>query len=200
MSKKNRRPSFQSAELEIEIYDFNMEALRKIQSDAMSRESRTSYVVPSSAVLTDVAEVHGNVIVVPLNGMDSSDLDCEESYIYSAVHPRLNGDRIACLMLAGDEVALTHMGPHWAGASLHDAFNVLWIFDDIPVVSQYYISDDVLEQMNTTNAIEEDHMCLTAEEQQAWQKIAAGANHIGVFEVVDLTDIKSPLRDAILNN
>ena len=200
MSKKNRRPGAQSAALEIEISDFNIGALRKIQNDAMGRESPTSYVVPSNTVLSDSSEVADNIVVVPLSGVDSSEFDCEEPYIHSMVHPRLNGDRIACVMLAHDEVALTHMAPHWAGASLYDALNVLWLFDDIPVVSQYYISDDVFEQMTKSNAIENDHKCLTPEEQQAWRKIAAEAGHMGVFEVVNLTELTSlgetPSRDS----
>ena len=195
MSTKKRRPSFQSAALEFEIYDFNMEALRKIQNDAMTRESRTSYIVPSNTVLTDSSEVADNVVVVPLSGVDSSEIDYEEPYIHSMVHPRLNGDRIACLMLAHDEVALTHMAPHWAGASLYDALNVLWLFDDIPVVSQYYISDDVFEQITKSNAIEDDHKCLTPEEQQAWKKVAAEADHMGVFEIVNLIEF-TPLGET----
>ncbi|MFC6949668.1 hypothetical protein ACFQI9_34660 [Paraburkholderia dipogonis] len=171
-----------------------MEVLRKIQNDAMNRESLAAYVVPSDSVLSDSAAVADNIVVVPLIGVDSAEFDYEEQYVYSAVHPRLNGDRIACLMFAHDEVALTHMAPHWAGASLYDALNVLWLFDDIPVVSRYYISDDVFEQMTKSNAIEDDHKCLTPEEQQAWKKVAAEANHMGVFETVNLTEFTPSAR------
>ncbi|WP_233886322.1 hypothetical protein [Paraburkholderia flagellata] len=199
-SKKQYRPGFRSAALKVEIHHFNIDALRKIRDDAMTRESHTSYVVPAKAVLANAAGVRGNVVVLPLNGISSAELDYEEPNMCSAVHPNLNGDRIACLMLAGEKVALTHMAPHWAGASLYDDLRVLWIFDDAPVISQHYISDDILEQMNETNAIEGDHECLTPEELMAWKKVAAEAKHIGFFEVVDITDTESPLRDAILND
>lgn len=195
MKSKELPFSFQSAAPEADIHDFNMEALRKIQIDAMNRDLPTSYVVPSKAVLTDSSGVAENIVVVPLIGVNSSEFDYEEPYVYSIVHPSHNGDRIACLMLADDEVALTHMAPHWARASLYDSLNVLWIFDDVPVISQYYISDDVFEQMTKSNAIEDDHKCLTSEEQQAWRKIAAEAGHIGVFEAVNLTEF-TPLGET----
>ncbi|MGF6505884.1 hypothetical protein [Paraburkholderia sp. 32] len=194
-SNKQRLPGFRSAALKLDIDDFNIDALRKLQNDAMTRESLTGYVVPSNTVLSDSAEVTDNIVVVPLSGVDSSEIDYEEPYFHSMVHPRLNGDRIACVMLAHDEVALTHMAPHWAGASLYDALNVLWLFDDIPVVSRYYISDDVFEQMTKSNAIEDDHKCLTPEEQQAWKKVAAEADHMGVFEIVNLTEF-TPLGET----
>ncbi|QGZ56857.1 hypothetical protein [Paraburkholderia acidiphila] len=189
-SKKLRHPGLRSAALKVETHHFDIDALRKIQNDAMDRESLTCYVVPANTVLADAAGVAGNIVAVPLNGMDSSELDYEERDINSAVHPRPNGDRIACLMLAAEKIALTNMAPHWAGVSLYDALNVLWIFDDGPVVSHYHISDDVFEQMNKANAIEDDHRSLTPEEQQAWQRVAAEANHIGVFEIVNLTEFE----------
>lgn len=99
-------------------------------------------------------------------------------------------------MLAGGTVALTHMAPHWADVSLHDTLNVLWILDDESVVSQYYFSDDLNESMMVTNGIEDDHNPLTQEEVKAWQKVAAEASHIGVFEVVDLLPPTTPFREA----
>ena len=199
-NKKRRRPGFQSAALKVEMHHFDIEALRKIRDDAMARQSNMSYVVPARAVLADAAGVRGNVVVLPLTGISSAELDYEESHICSAVHPNLNGHRTACLMLAGEKVALTHMAPHWAGSSLYDDVNVLWIFDDISVISQYYITDDIFEQMINTNAVEKDHKSITSEELLAWKKVASEAQHIGFFEVVDLTGIDSPLRDVIIEN
>jgi hypothetical protein len=43
------------------------------------------------------------------------------------------------------------------------------------------------------SGIEDDHKPLTQEEVKAWQKVAADASHIGVFEVVDLSSLTMAL-------
>lgn len=198
--KKHRYPGFIPATLELDIDDFNRHVLHKIRVDAMAHHpSRPCYIVESDDILVDAAQIAGeNIVVLPLYGVTSEKLDYETPDICSQVHPRSDGARIAVLMLAAGDVALTHMAPHWADASLGDNLNVLWLFDDEPVVSQYRICDDLIEQMTETNAIEEDHHPLTQEEVQAWQRVAAEATHIGFFEVLDLTDPACPQRDAIL--
>ncbi|QBR03612.1 hypothetical protein [Paraburkholderia pallida] len=197
--KKHRYPGFQSATLEFDIEDFNPHVLQQIRNDAKTHASLPSYVVAADDILDDAAELSGEkIVVIPLCGRDSDAIDHAYPDIYSAVHPRANGARIACLMLGGGQVALTHMAPHRANASLYDNLNVLWLFDDEPSVSQYYISEDLLEGMTQKNAIEEDHNPLTQEEVRAWQKVAAEASHLGFFEVADLTNPACPHREAIL--
>jgi hypothetical protein len=188
-----------SAALEFDIEDFNSQALQKICNDADARPALSAYVLPANDVLADATEIaEENIVAIRLRGHSSNEIDYEDPDIYSQVHPRPDGARIACVMLAGGTVALTHMAPHWADVSLYDTLNVLWIFDDESVVSQYYFSDDLNESMMVTNGIEDDHKPLTQEEVKAWQKVAAEASHIGVFEVVDLTTPTTPFRDAAL--
>src|SRR5215469_48088 len=127
--KKHRYPGFESASLAFDIDDFNPHVLQKIRNDAKAHTSLPSYVVAAEDVLEDAAEISGeNLVIIPLCGRSSDEIDHEDSDIYSEVHPRPDGARIACLMLGGGQVALTHMAPHWAGASLHDNLNVLWLF------------------------------------------------------------------------
>ncbi|WP_322008046.1 hypothetical protein [Paraburkholderia tropica] len=194
---KKRLPGFRSAARKLEIHIFNMEALRDVRADAITRESRTSYVIPARTVLAETAGVVGNIVVVPVFGFNAAELDYEEPHIYSEVHPNHDGERVACLMMADGKVALTHMAAHWANLSLYDDVHVLWIFDDIPIISQYYISDDVLEQMNQSNAVEANHKFLTRAERVAWKKLASEAQHIGYFTVIDLTEIECSLQDDV---
>jgi hypothetical protein len=192
-----RYPSFRSATLKLDAEDFNQRVLNKIRKDADTRPTLSSYVTAANDLIADATEISAeNIVAIRLGGHSSDEIDHEDPEVYSQVHPRPDGARIACLMLAGGTVALTHMAPHWAGVSLHDTLNVLWIFDDESVVSQYYFSEDLNESMMVTNGIEDDHKPLTQEEVKAWQKVAAEASHIGVFEVVDLLPPTTPFRDA----
>lgn len=184
----HRYPGFRSATLKLDAENFNQRVLNKIRKDADTRPAASSYVMAADDVIADATEIYTeNIVAIRLRGHSSVEIDHENPDVYSQVHPRPDGARIACLMLAGGTVALTHMAPHWAGVSLHDTLNVLWIFDDKSVVSQYYFSDDLNERMMVASGIEEDHKPLTQEEVKAWQKVAAEASHIGVFEVVDLS-------------
>lgn len=184
----HRYPGFRSATLKFDAEDFNQEFLQQIRKDADMRTALSCYVMAASDIIIDATEISSdNIVAMRLRGHSSNEIDHEDPDIYSQVHPRPDGARIACLMLAGGTVALTHMAPHWAGVSLYDTLNVLWIFDDKSVVSQYYFSDDLNERMMVASGIEDDHKPLTQEEVKAWQKVAADARHIGVFEVVDLS-------------
>lgn len=192
-----RYSGFRSATLNFDAEDFNQRVLQRIRKDADSRPALSGYVMAANDILADAAEISDeNIVVVRLRGHNSNEIEHEDPDIYSQVHPRPDGARIACLMLAGGTVALTHMAPHLAGVSLHDTLNVLWIFDDKSVVSQYYFSDDLNESLMVTSGIEDDHNPLTREEVKAWQKVAAEASHIGVFEVVDLVPSTTPFREA----
>jgi hypothetical protein len=197
--KKYRYPGFQPATLKVDDDAFHTSVLEKIRADAKAHHpSQRCYVVAADDVFEEITEISGeNIVVIPLCGKDSDELDHAYPNIWSEVHPRSDGARIACLMLANGQVALTHTAPHCARASLNDNLNVLWFFDDEPVVSQYYISDDLHEDMTGKNAIAEDHDPLTQEEVRAWQKVAAEASHVGFFEVIDLNDSDTPQRAAI---
>lgn len=198
--KKYQHPGFQPATLEFDIDDFNTSVLHQISNDSQMHQFLPCYIVAAEDILENAAEISGeHVVVIPLCGKNSDEIDHETPDIYSEVHPKGDGARIACLMLGGGQVALTHMAPHWARASLGDNLNVLWLFDNAPVVSQYYISEDLFESMTKNDAIEEDHNPLTQEEIEAWKRIAAEAKHIGLFEVIDLTDPACSQREAILN-
>lgn len=189
-----RYSGFRSATLKFDAEDFNQRVLQRIRKDADLRPALSGYVMAANDILADAAEISDeNIVVVRLRGHNSDEIDHEDPDIYSQVHPRPDGARIACLMLADGAVALTCMAPHWAGVSLYDTLNVLWIFDDKSVVSQYYFSDDLNESLMVASGIEDDHKPLTQEEVKAWQKVAADASHIGVFEVVDLSSLTMAL-------
>ena len=193
-----RHPGIRSATLKFDAENFNQRILEQIRKDADTRPALSSYVMPADDILADATEISAeNIVAIRLRGHSSNEIDHEDPDIYSQVHPRPDGARIACLMLANGTVALTHMAPHWAGVSLYDTLNVLWIFDDQSVVSQYYISDDLNESMMVTSGIEDDHKPLTQEEVKAWQQVAADASHIGVFEVVDLSPPVIPFHEAV---
>jgi hypothetical protein len=197
--KKYRYPGFHPATLALDVDTLDASVLENIRNDAKTHHpSPPCYVVAADDIFEEATEISGeNIVVIPLCGKDSDDVDHAYPNVYSEVHPRNDGARIACLMLAYGQVALTHMAPHWAGVSLNDNLNVLWLFDDESVVSQYYISDDLHENMTKTNAIEEDHNPLTQEEVQAWQKVAAEASHNGFFEVIGLNNPDTSLHGAI---
>jgi hypothetical protein len=163
--------------------------LQRIKEHARNGESSRCYVLPAEefGIVTSGSCVE-NVIVVPLLGKESREFDSDHSRIFAAVHPRPDGARIACLMLANEAVALTLEAPHCANASLDDDFQVLWVFDTEALLSTYTINDDVNESMWIASEIAEDHNPLTQAEVEAWKQVAAQNPRIVVSEVCDLTE------------
>ena len=108
-----RYSGFRSATLKFDAEDFNQRVLQRIRKDADLRPALSGYVMAANDILADAAGISDeNIVVVRLRGHNSNEIDHEDPDIYSQVHPRPDGARIACLMLADGAVALTRMAPH----------------------------------------------------------------------------------------
>ncbi|WP_109479694.1 hypothetical protein [Paraburkholderia sp. C35] len=167
----------------------NMPLFERVHLMSLEQDSRTSYII-SGDELTHVPTwlSDRNIIVLPMFGLDSDAIGDVDSEFNLDIKPKADGTRVSCLMLADDTVALTSSAPHWADVGHEDDFHILWLFDNEALLSSYEINDDVLDELQIASAIAEDHKPLTSEESHAWQRLAAQAEFVGIFECINLAN------------
>lgn len=175
--------------LDCDANDFNTSLLEDIRIASHNGVANTAFIIDGHALTAvDTSISNSKVIVIPLFGKKADDIGDVGSDFWCEVKPRPNGTRVSCVLLADKSVALTSNAPHWAGMYSNDDFHILWLFDDEALLSTHELSEDFYDGLRMANAIAEDHNPLTAEEVQAWQRVAAQASYIGIFDYVDLCD------------
>ncbi|WP_176082038.1 hypothetical protein [Paraburkholderia tropica] len=172
--------------MECDPFDFNMPLLEKICITSIEDAIDTAFIIEGSAltsVRTDFSDT--KIIVLPMFGRNSDSVGDVDSDFWCEVRPRPDGTRVPCILLADESVALTSNAPHWADMTRNDEFHLLWLFDDEALLSTHVLSADFYDDLSMADAIAEDHNPLTAEEVQAWQRVAAQASLIEIFDYVD---------------
>ncbi|MGU7785046.1 hypothetical protein [Burkholderia sp. PU8-34] len=182
-----------TANISFDDTDLNLELLAEIRQQATQRGAAVSYLVPVEDLLFDDSDGENcAVVVAALPGVVSSAIDYADEHTWPSVETELDGSRIACLMLAKGSVALARTAVRLSGAMQSQQLLVLWMFDDGGALCRYRLDEDLLDEFDIAARSAEDHVHLTPEETAAWQKVAREASHIGVFDLVDLTE------DAVL--
>jgi hypothetical protein len=161
--------SFTEAELDVGLLD-------SIRAHAVERGTTpASYIVPLAKVFgqeTNDGELCA-VIVIPEKS--AQDVDYAHEELTAEVRTYRNGERVACLRLAGGNVALSAQTVSALSPEKYGRIVTLWLFQDRSALWKYPVTEALYENLWVASLVADNH---------AHQDDAPGIDD-GVTEVFD---------------
>ncbi|WP_148654366.1 hypothetical protein [Paraburkholderia caribensis] len=153
---------------------------------ATEQVNLTAFIVKTENILKQPTTKTFNLLVVVLQGINSSAIDHASPYIQVETEPDEDGRQVACVMLADGKIALRLSAIYSARAFFE--FFVLWAFDDATYLTRYPVSENLDERMFIAHAVAGRIQILTQEEIRAWQEVAQTADFMRIFHERDIRD------------